>query len=105
MCVSSVSNVIYHKFSHGPAFYTLSGKNFNIILESMIHKIQVKAIYASLHSDNYSSQMFLYTKFVDCSFVYLQTELNTSCESFATALAHDGYHISTPLVHKGALTT
>ena len=29
MCTSSVSNVIYHKFSHGAAFYTLNGKNVN----------------------------------------------------------------------------
>ena len=36
MCTSSVSNVIYHKFSHGAAFYTLNGKNVNIILEFMI---------------------------------------------------------------------
>ena len=33
MCTSSVSNVIYHKFSHGAAFYTLSGKNVNVMLE------------------------------------------------------------------------
>ena len=26
MCTSSVSNVIYHKFLHGAAFYTLSRK-------------------------------------------------------------------------------
>ena len=26
MCTSSASNVIYHKFSHGAAFYTLNGK-------------------------------------------------------------------------------
>ena len=32
----SVSNVIYHKFSHGVAFYTLNGKNVNVILEFMI---------------------------------------------------------------------
>ena len=29
----SVSNVIYHKFSHGAAFYTLNGKNVNVMLE------------------------------------------------------------------------
>ena len=28
-----VSNVIYHKFSHGTVSYTLNGKNVNIILE------------------------------------------------------------------------
>ena len=34
MCTLSVSNVIYHKFSHGAAFYTLNGKNVNVMLES-----------------------------------------------------------------------
>ena len=33
MCTSSVSNVIYHKFSHGAAFYTLNGKNVNVMSE------------------------------------------------------------------------
>ena len=33
MCTSSVSNVIYQKFSHGAAFYTLNGKNVNVMLE------------------------------------------------------------------------
>ena len=36
MCTSSVSNVIYHKFSHGAAFYTLNGKNVNVKLELSI---------------------------------------------------------------------
>ena len=36
MCTLSVSNVIYHKFSHGAAFYTLNGKNVNVMLELMI---------------------------------------------------------------------
>ena len=35
MCTLIVSNVIYHKFSHGAAFYTLSGKNVNVMLESV----------------------------------------------------------------------
>ena len=33
MCTSNVSNVIYHKFSHGAAFYTLNGRNVNVMLE------------------------------------------------------------------------
>ena len=33
MCTSSVSNVIYHKFSYGAAFFTLNGKNSNVMLE------------------------------------------------------------------------
>ena len=33
MCTLCVSNVIYHKFSHGAAFYTLNGKNVNVMLE------------------------------------------------------------------------
>ena len=35
---SSVSNVIYRKFSHGTAFYTLNGKNVNVMLES-VHQV------------------------------------------------------------------
>ena len=33
MCTLSVRNVIYHKFSHGAAFYELNGKNVNVMLE------------------------------------------------------------------------
>ena len=36
VCTPSVNNVIYHKFSHGGAFYTLNGKNVNVMLESAI---------------------------------------------------------------------
>ena len=38
MCTLSVSNVIYHKFSHGAAFYTLNGKNVNVTLELKLHR-------------------------------------------------------------------
>ena len=38
MCTSSVSNVIYHKFSHGAAFYTLNGKNDDVLLEFIISR-------------------------------------------------------------------
>ena len=30
-----LSNVIYHKFSHGAAFYMLNGKKVNVMLESL----------------------------------------------------------------------
>ena len=33
MCTLSVGYVIYHKFSHGAAFYTLNGENVNVMLE------------------------------------------------------------------------
>ena len=33
MYTSSVSNVIYHKFSHGAALYTLNGKKVHVLLE------------------------------------------------------------------------
>ena len=42
MCTLSVSNVIYHKFSHGAAFYTLNGKNVNVMLESLLN---ISSIY------------------------------------------------------------
>ena len=32
-----VSNVIYHKFSHGAVSYTLNGENVNIMLESFLN--------------------------------------------------------------------
>ena len=32
-----VSNVIYHKFSHGAFSYTLNGENVNIMLEYQIN--------------------------------------------------------------------
>ena len=31
-----VSNVIYHKFSHGAVSYTLNGENVNVMLENEI---------------------------------------------------------------------
>ena len=34
-----VSNVIYHKFSHGAAFYMLNGKKVNAMLEFMIIRL------------------------------------------------------------------
>ena len=39
MCTSSVSNVIYLKFSHGAAFYTLNGKNVHVMLEWVVNYI------------------------------------------------------------------
>ena len=42
MCTLSVSNVIYHKFSHGAAFYTLNGKNVNVMLEYFMINLDVK---------------------------------------------------------------
>ena len=36
MCTLSVSNVIYHKFSHGAVSYTLNGENVNVVLELVI---------------------------------------------------------------------
>ena len=38
MCTLSVSNVIYHKVSHGAAFYTLNGKNVNVTLELFLYR-------------------------------------------------------------------
>ena len=56
MYTSSVSNVIYHKFSHGAPFYTLNGKNVNVMLEYSIYLISyecfrgiVKILYDAKH--------------------------------------------------------
>ena len=44
MCTLSVSNVIYHKFSHGAAFYMLSGKNVNVMLEFSLKNAERKIL-------------------------------------------------------------
>ena len=49
MCTLSVSNVIYHKFSHGAAFYTLNGKNVNVMLE---FKLYDQAMFGHLEKLN-----------------------------------------------------
>ena len=38
-CTLSVSNLIYRKFSHGAAFYTLNGKNVNVMLEHYLFSV------------------------------------------------------------------
>ena len=50
--VDYLDNVIYHKFSHGAAFYTLNGKNVNVMLElfffvlfSFFHQVSVVELY------------------------------------------------------------
>ena len=40
MCTLSVSNVIYHKFSHGSAFCRLNGRNVNVMLELQTKYVQ-----------------------------------------------------------------
>ena len=44
MCTLSVSNVIYHKFSHGAAFYMLNWKNFNVMLEFLFFVLIVLSV-------------------------------------------------------------
>ena len=41
MCKSSVSGVMYHKFSHSTVSYTLNGENVNVMLELEIKKCNV----------------------------------------------------------------
>ena len=66
MCTSSVSNVIYHKFSHGAAFYMLNGKNVNVMLEFVIMEHQSKGV-----QDN-ESMLALFTS-------GLEAKLQCSC--------------------------
>ena len=66
MCASNVSNVIYHKFSHGAAFYTLNGKNVNAMLEYFNH------INGPFHKTVYDVN--LRTNFAAlCLFIHLRT--------------------------------
>ena len=38
-----VSNVIYHKFSHGAVSYTLNGENVNVMLECLMKNSSVSS--------------------------------------------------------------
>ena len=49
MSTSSVSNVIYHKFSHDAAFYKLNGKNVNLMLEYHINAQQNIMCHIFMH--------------------------------------------------------
>ena len=57
MCTSSVSDMMYHKFSHGAAFYTLNGKSVNVILEFSILYVHAncRSRYTSVSSDSVDS--------------------------------------------------
>ena len=57
MCRSSVSNVIYHKFSHGATFYTLNGKNVNVMLEYVISGYCRTALARTLSGDAFRSDL------------------------------------------------
>ena len=46
MCMLSISNMIYHKFSRGAAFYTLKGKSLNVMLE---YRFSKQNFYSSLY--------------------------------------------------------
>ena len=55
-CTLSVSNVIYHKFSHGAAFYLLNGKNVNVMLEYGIDtRVQLSKYLLLAHNVVYFS--------------------------------------------------
>ena len=59
MCTSSISNVIYHKFSLGAAFHTLNGKNVNVMLESELqlwHEIGPKSKFSVWREFNQTVQ-------------------------------------------------
>ena len=70
MCTLSVSNVIYHKFSHGAAFYSLNGKNVNVMLEFRIFLVAfllnwghfLKDIICSCRSNFFSLRDYLFWK-------------------------------------------
>ena len=69
MCTFSVSDVIYHKFSHGAASYTLSEENVNVMLEfkDNFPNFSMKAYLVTTHKNhlilmNLSQHMSFRTK-------------------------------------------
>ena len=68
MCTSSVSDLIYLKFSHGVAFHTLNGKNFNVMLESDIKiclnsdpSLELSELCSKKHKKNSLGEMIMRT--------------------------------------------
>ena len=61
ICMSGVSNVIYHKFSHGAAFYTLNGKNINVMLEFKFLLSNNKEMYFNFY-EGFRSDIILSNK-------------------------------------------
>ena len=51
MCTSSVRKVLYHKFSHGAAFYKLNGKNVNVMLKFRINRRTFASVSNKLLTD------------------------------------------------------
>ena len=62
MCKPSVSNVIYHEFSHGAAFCTLNGKNVNVMLE-LIFTCVIRMQYVSSGHKVYLSFIYHFVNF------------------------------------------
>ena len=54
-----VSNVIYHKFSHGAVSYTLNGENVNVMLEFLITSNIYREI-VNLETDSVYVRFWLY---------------------------------------------
>ena len=62
MCTLSVSNMIYHKFSHGAAFY--SGENVNVMLELAVMLLTV-IVYLTFPADEISYGLYGESKDLD----------------------------------------
>ena len=93
MCTLSVSNVIYLKFSHGAAFYTLNGKNVNVMLELFIYKDLSYSLHLCLTSRDQQGTNAVILKGVyvfSCSFkrgVYINlAKLSFSMNNFISTL-------------------
>ena len=77
MCTSSISNVIYHKFLHGAAFYMLNGKNVNIMLEYPIIILEnSRSIINIYYLDGNQSLLFV-SLFITSSFHIVKKEMKT----------------------------
>ena len=81
MRTSSFSNMIYHKLSHGAAFYTLSGKNVNVMLEFFIF-LNENLLQLSLEPPQQDGNHFC------CILVYTFQTTEDILSKFGTSLKH-----------------
>ena len=75
MCRLSVSNVIYHKFSHGDASYMANGVNVNVMLELTLYRwLQFSQTLISHNIYNIKATVWTYL-----FFIYISTLAMSKC--------------------------
>ena len=100
-CMSSISIVIYHKFSYGIAFYMLNGKNVNIMLVCLLEFFGSGYFYYSLGSATPLGHLILGVPNKNCSrrhflifYFYLSKKIRLDSFMWILCLVEDSLETS-----------